>query len=393
MRSVIRDNAAHGRVWNRRAGLTGNSMNRPSRPSQSNREPTAAGRGAQIEPANRFEAMHRERDFEHWEYDEELHADWRSIPTEFLPDTSRSIVTENNSPDISFRYSLNPYRGCEHGCSYCYARPYHEYLGLNAGLDFETKVFVKHEAPALFREFLARDQWKPEMIVFSGVTDCYQPAERKFRLTRGCLEVALESRQPIGIITKNALVVRDLDLLREMAALSLVQVNLSVTTLDEELARTMEPRTSTPRARLRAIRELTAAGVPVRVMMAPLIPGLNDREIPAVLQAVAEAGAQGASYVMIRLPLTVEPVFRDWLARTHPSHRERIEGLIRSVRGGEMYTSQFGSRMRGSGPIAEQIAQTFRVFARKHQLDRPFPTLDCSQFRPPRAKSGQLRLF
>jgi len=368
-------------------------MNRPSRPSQSNREPTAAGRGAQIEPANRFEAMHRERDFEHWEYDEELHADWRSIPTEFLPDTSRSIVTENNSPDISFRYSLNPYRGCEHGCSYCYARPYHEYLGLNAGLDFETKVFVKHEAPALFREFLARDQWKPEMIVFSGVTDCYQPAERKFRLTRGCLEVALESRQPIGIITKNALVVRDLDLLREMAALSLVQVNLSVTTLDEELARTMEPRTSTPRARLRAIRELTAAGVPVRVMMAPLIPGLNDREIPAVLQAVAEAGAQGASYVMIRLPLTVEPVFRDWLARTHPSHRERIEGLIRSVRGGEMYTSQFGSRMRGSGPIAEQIAQTFRVFARKHQLDRPFPTLDCSQFRPPRAKSGQLRLF
>lgn len=279
------------------------------------------------------------------------------------------------------------------GGSYCYARPYHEYLGLNAGLDFETKILVKHDAPRLFREFLASDRWKPEMVAFSGVTDCYQPAERQFRLTRGCLEVAAEARQPVGIVTKNALVVRDLDLLGPMARDGLVVVNVSVTTLDAQLARAMEPRTSIPAARLRAIRELSSAGVPTRVMVAPVIPGLNDSEIPRILEAAAEAGAVSASFVLLRLPLTVEPIFLEWLQRTQPLKKERVEGLIRQTRAGQLNQSTFGTRMRGEGPIAEQIQRVFRVFAKKHGLDGALPKVRCDLFRPPTGKSGQLRLF
>jgi DNA repair photolyase len=294
---------------------------------------------------------------------------------------------------VPFRYSLNPYRGCEHGCAYCYARPTHEYLGLNAGLDFESKIFVKHRAPELFREFLARDRWQSELIAMSGVTDCYQPAERRFRLTRACLEVALEARQPIGIITKNALVLRDLKLLIELARLNLVHVHLSVTSLDEDLARTMEPRTSRPAARLRAIESLAAAGVPASAMLAPVVPGLNDKEVPALLAAVAKAGAIKAGYTLVRLPLAVAPIFTDWLARTQPTRAARVEGLIRATRGGKLNSSQFGERMRGSGQIAEQIDQTFCVFARKYNLDGTMPALDYSRFRPPPPISGQLRLF
>jgi DNA repair photolyase len=307
--------------------------------------------------------------------------------------STRKIITRNESPDISFDRSINPYRGCEHGCAYCYARPTHEYFGLNAGLDFESKIFVKERAPDLFREFLARDRWQSELIAMSGVTDCYQPAERRFRLTRQCLEVALEARQPIGIITKNALVLRDLDLLRAMARLSLVHVHLSVTSLDEELARTMEPRTSRPAARLRTIEALVAAGVPTSVMVAPIIPGLNDSEIPAILAAAAKAGAIKAGYTLVRLPLAVAPIFTDWLTRTQPTRAARVEGLIRATRGGKLNSSRFGERMKGSGLIAEQIHQTFRLFARKHDLDRAMPELDFTQFRPPASKSGQLRLF
>ena len=219
--------------------------------------------------------MHSEPDYEQLEHDEEFLAELGRPKTEYLPDSSKSVVSENNSPDIPFRYSVNPYRGCAHGCSYCYARPYHEYLGLNAGLDFETKVFVKHRAPELLRDWLASDEWNPESITFSGVTDCYQPAEREFRLTRGCLEVALEALQPIFIITKNALVTRDLDLLHDMADWHTVSVAISITSLDPELCRTMEPRTSTPAARLGAVRQLSEAGIPTRVMVAPVIPGLN----------------------------------------------------------------------------------------------------------------------
>lgn len=355
------------------------------------RQSKARGRGSQLNPPNRFEAVHAEDDLEHFEHDpEELPS---GVPTVYLPDDSQSIVTENHSPDVPFRYSLNPYRGCAHGCSYCYARPTHEYLGLNAGLDFESKILVKHRAAELFREWLARPSWHVEPICFSGVTDCYQPIERRYRLTRSCLEVALDCRQPIMIVTKNALVTRDLDLLAAMAQRRLVSVAMSVTSLDAELARTMEPRTSAPQARCRAIGELASAGVPVSAMLAPIIPGLNDVEIPRILEAAAEAGARHAGTVLLRLPHTVLPVFLEWLQRTQAEKKERIESRIRSTRGGKLSDPRFGSRMRGEGAIAEQIRRTFKVFAARYGLDVPSPPLDTSQFRPPVGRDGQMRLF
>lgn len=355
--------------------------------------PEAKGRGAHTSPPNRFGQVHAEDDFEHVEHDDEYLEGLRTLKTQYLPDDSRSIVSKNDSPDLNFNYSLNPYRGCLHGCSYCYARPTHEYLGLNAGLDFESKIFVKERAPELFRDFLARDDWTPELIAFSGITDCYQPIERDYQLTRQCLEVAAEARQPIGMVTKNALVTRDLDVLSEMARHRVITVAMSVTTLDAELARTMEPRTSTPEARLRAISELASANVPVSVLIGPVIPGLNDSEIPAILKAASEAGAKQASWTLLRLPLAVRPIFEDWLARVRPLDQERVESRIRSCREGNMSDASFGSRQRGSGEIAEQISQTFRIFAAKHGLDRGIDRLDCSGFRPPRPSSGQLRLF
>ena len=300
--------------------------------SERKHDRTPKGRAAQSSPPNRFEKVHVEPDFEQFEHDEDFLEELGTLHTEFLPDISQSIISENDSPDVPFRYSLNPYRGCEHGCAYCYARPTHEYFGLNAGLDFESKIFVKDRAPELFREFLARDRWQSELIAMSGVTDCYQPAERRFRLTRACLEVALEARQPIGIITKNALVLRDLDLLRDMARLNLVHVHLSVTSLDEELARTMEPRTSRPAVRLRAMATLTAAGVPTSVMVAPIIPGLTDMEIPAILASAAAAGALKAGYTLVRLPLAVSPIFTDWLHALSPRGRPRRRPDSRNAR-------------------------------------------------------------
>ncbi|MCR4415262.1 MAG: PA0069 family radical SAM protein, partial [Thermoguttaceae bacterium] len=304
-----------------------------------------------------------------------------------------TVVTENQSPDVPFRYSLNPYRGCSHGCSYCYARPTHEYLGYSAGLDFETRVLVKHRAPALFREFLARPSWQPEPITLSGVTDPYQPVERRLKITRQCLEVALEARQPIGLVTKNALVVRDLDLLTEMASLGIVHVSISITTLRQPLARTMEPRTSAPEARLRAIGALSAAGVPVTTLVAPVVPGLTDSEIPAILAACAEAGARWAAYQLLRLPQTVQPVFLEWLERTHPLQQERVLAAIRSTREGKLNCAEFGLRMSGTGPLAEQIEQLFDVFARKLGLNGEPPPVDSSRFRAPRVAKGQLWLF
>jgi DNA repair photolyase len=351
------------------------------------------GRGSHVQPANRFERIHAEADWEQVADDEEFLAAQGRVQTEYLPDRSQSIVSENDSPDIAFRYSVNPYRGCAHGCAYCYARPTHEYLGWSAGLDFESKILVKHDAPRLLRQFLARPRWSAELIVFSGVTDCYQPCERQFRLTRQCLEVAWEARQPVGIITKNALLLRDLDLLQPMAAARLVDVSLSITTLDAELARTLEPRTSTPAARLKAVRALADAGIPVRVMTAPIIPGLNDCEIPALLAAAAEAGAHSAAYQLLRLPLTVKPVFLEWLERTRPDSKQRIEQLIRSSRGGALSSSEFGKRMKGEGAIAEQVKQMFRTFARKHGLNRKMPELDHAQFRPPILPGAQQTLF
>ncbi len=357
-----------------------------------NKRPHAKGRGSQLAPPNRFGVLQPILDLEHFEHDEALLDSLRSTPTEYLRDQSQSIISENNSPDIGFRYSLNPYRGCAHGCSYCYARPTHEYLGFNAGLDFETKILVKHEAANLFRDFLCKPSWQSEVIAMSGVTDPYQPAEREFNITRGCLEVAAEAHQPIGIITKNALITRDLDLLSRMAAESTVHANISLTTLDPELARVMEPRTSTPAARLQAIRALHSAGVPVRVMVAPIIPGLTDTEIPAILAAAREAGASDANYTILRLPLTVEPVFLEWLERTQESKQDKVVSLIRQVRGGKLNESQFGQRMRGTGEVFEQIRQLFKLFKQRLGFT-DLPPYDVTRFTPPRPSSGQLRLF
>lgn len=352
-----------------------------------------SGRGAAANPANRFERVRLQADPEQWDSFDPPAADDRPLPTEFFPDASRSILAENQSPDIPFRYSINPYRGCEHGCAYCYARPTHETLGFNAGLDFESRILVKHEAPALLREALCRPGWQGELIGLSGVTDCYQPIERQLRLTRQLLEVLVEARQCVGIVTKNALVLRDLDLLKGLAAEQLVQVNLSITTLDAELARRLEPRTSAPAARLRAVAALAEAGVPVRVLVAPIIPGLNDHEAPAVLSAAREAGAHAAGYQLLRLPGAVLPVFDAWLAAHLPDRRERILARIRETRGGQLNDAEFDRRMRGQGPYAEQIAATFRVVARKLGLDRSLPPPDTTRFRPPRDRQGQGSLF
>jgi DNA repair photolyase len=351
------------------------------------------GRGAAIQPDNPYLSVRVEDDLEHVAEDDEYLAQLGRPPTQYLPDESQTIVAENDSPDVGFRYSVNPYRGCSHGCSYCYARPGHEYLGLSAGLDFETKVFVKFRAAELLRDFLARPKWQPETIAFSGVTDCYQPAERQFRITRSCLAVAAECRQPIGIITKNAQVCRDLDLLRQLAEHGAVRVSLSITSLDPKLARVMEPRTSSPEARLRAIRELAQAGIPTNVMVAPVIPGLNDGEIPAILTAARDAGAQWAGYVLLKLSTTVRPVFLDWLERSYPDKSARVQSLIRSTRGGRLNDSNFGSRQVGTGKVADIIADTFRIWCMKLGYADEHPPLNREAFRPPEPTTGQRRLF
>ncbi len=349
--------------------------------------------GSKIDPPNRFESVHRERDLDHLEWDQEYLAALDNRSIEYIDDASSSIVSENSSPDVPFRYSVNPYRGCVHACAYCYARPTHEYLGFNAGLDFEIKVVVKRDAPRLFREFLSRKEWKPESITFSGVTDCYQPAEREFQLTRQCIEVALECRQPISIITKNALVLRDLDILQQLAVDNLVHVYLSITSLDPQLARDMEPRTSIPAARLRAVRTLSEAGIPVGIMTAPIIPGLNDFEIPQLLEAAKDAGAITAGYVLLRLPLTVEPVFIEWLKRVRPNQADKILSRLQEAREGKLNSSNWGERMVGRGLIAEQIKSMFQVFRQKLGLDREMPPYNFDLFQPPIPKSGQMRLF
>lgn len=351
------------------------------------------GRGALSKVPNRFERTRLVTDLAHVdavEASQELRAVER---THLYPDQSRTVITENQSPDLPFRYSLNPYRGCEHGCTYCYARPTHETLGMDAGVDFETKIMVKYQAPECLRRELGRPGWSAEPITLSGVTDGYQPVERQLRITRRCLEVMEEAGQPVSIITKNALILRDVDILGRMAERGLVHANVSVTTLDAGLARSMEPRTATPQARIDAIRQLHEAGIPVRVMVAPIVPGLTDSEVPRILEQVSQAGATHAGYVLLRLPWAVESVFQTWLGHDYPEKQERIESLIRSTRAGRNNDPRFGSRMRGTGAYATQIARTFKVFATKHGLNRPLPDLNRSEFRPPLPRSGQLRLF
>ncbi len=350
------------------------SLNRQSR----------VGRGAPRDLPNRFEKLAMDLDPDVVQHDPEAEGEAMPNPkTTFLEDHSESIVVRNNSPDIGFGASINPYRGCEHGCAYCYARPTHEYLGFSAGLEFETKIMVKRRAGELLRRELSNPKWQPQALAMSGVTDCYQPAERQFRITRSCLEVLAEFRNPVSIITKNFLVTRDLDLLKELASFDAVHVFLSITTLNTELAAKMEPRASRPAYRLRAVEMLAKAGVPVGVMVAPIVPGLNDREIPSVLEAAKSAGARDAGYTMLRLPHGVKDVFQDWLKVNFPEKLERILGTVRAVRGGKLNVSDFGSRMRGEGPYAEQIHQMFHVFRERLGFGARMPQLRTEHFRRP----------
>ena len=302
--------------------------------------------------------------------------------TVYLRDHSRSIIARNDSPDIGFDASVNPYRGCSHGCVYCYARPTHEYLGLSAGLDFESKILVKEAAPELLRKELSSPRWEPKVLSMSGVTDPYQPVEKKLRLTRRCLEVLAEFRNPVVIVTKNHLVTRDVDLLSELARHGAAAVAVSLTTLDDDLRRVMEPRTSQPARRLAAIKALAEAGIPVGVMTAPVIPGLNDHELPDLLSAAAGAGATFAAYVPVRLPGAVRPLFEGWLSRNFPDRKEKVLNRIRSMRAGDLNDPRFGSRMKGEGFVAEHIAQLFEISCRRAGIEAGrFPKLLTEAFR------------
>ena len=313
------------------------------------------------------------------------------LRTTLLVDAARSVVAKNDSPDIPFSRSVNPYRGCEHGCVYCFARPTHAFLGLSPGLDFETKLFYKPDAADLLRRELARPSYRVGTLALGANTDPYQPVERQTRLTRSILEVLAEARHPVGVVTKSALVLRDLDILASMAARGLASVAVSVTTLDRKLARTMEPRAATPPRRLETIRQLTEAGVPVAVLASPMIPGLNDHELDAILEAATAAGASRANYILLRLPLELKALFEEWL-RTHaPNRAARVLKLIRDTRDGALYESAFGRRMTGRGPYAEALTARFAAACRRLGLNRRRWDLDTSQFRPP-ATSGQLSL-
>jgi DNA repair photolyase len=345
------------------------------------------GRGAQADLHNRF---NRNR------YVAE-HPEGIDIPAELEARTKirevfpKSIVNPVPSKDLYFNWSMNPYQGCEHGCSYCYARPTHEYWGYNAGLDFEQVIMVKRNAPDLLRKFLSRRHWKPEMIALSGATDPYQPIERTERISRHLLEVMLQHRAPVGIITKNNLIVRDIDLLREMASMDLVHVSLSITTLNEELRRKLEPRTSTGIKRLQALEELSAAGVPVNVMLAPVIPALNSSEIPEIVKSSADAGARSINYVLLRLNGSVADVFSSWVHQYYPDRAEKILNQVSATHGGQVTDHRPGIRMRGEGSFAEATHELFRIHRDKYFKDRSMPSFDLSRFRS--LKNGQLPMF
>jgi DNA repair photolyase len=353
--------------------------------------PTPRGRGARSNPANRFETTHRELDLEQVETDDEYLAALSRPRTEYLVDRSRNVIAENDSPDVGFEVSVNPYRGCEHGCAYCYARPTHEFLGYSAGLDFETKILVKEEAPELLRKALSAPRWQPRVLALSGVTDPYQPLERHLELTRRCLAVLAEFRQAVSIITKNNLVTRDIDLLGELAQHGAAGVFLSITSLDAGLIGRLEPRTTRPAGRLEAIAALAAAGIPTGVMVAPVIPGLTEHEIPAILQAAAAAGARFAGCGLVRLPGAVAGLFQDWLEQHYPQRKDKVLDRIRAARGGRLNDARFGVRITGEGSQAELIARLFRSASRRAGLNqRPWP-VSTAAFRRPGLE--QLSLF
>jgi DNA repair photolyase len=341
------------------------------------------GRGAAENPASRFDRLRVVPDPDDV-------SEPRTVETHYYHDETRRLISDNESPDIPFEASINPYRGCEHGCVYCYARPYHEYLGLSAGLDFETRIFVKDDAPGILRRELLRKSWTPKALALSGVTDPYQPVERTLGLTRRCLEVLAEFRNPVGLITKNPLVLRDADVLRELARHRAVSVALSVTTLDESLRRTMEPRTATADARLDAIARLNEQGIPAGVMMAPIVPGLTDHEVPELLRRAGEAGARFAGYIMLRLPHGVGPLFEAWLDRHYPERKAKVLARVRDVRGGGLNDGRFGPRMKGTGPFAIFIRDAFQLARARAGIPASGPTLSVEAFRRP---TGQRGLF
>lgn len=344
------------------------------------------GRGAQLNPHNHFAkneyAKDHDEGIDDWEEEDQK--------TSFIFGKSKTIVNKVDSPDVGMAYSLNPYQGCEHGCTYCYARNAHEYWGFSAGLDFERKIIVKTDAPALFKKFLERKSWDASVISLSGNTDCYQPAERKFRITRQLLEIALEYKQPIGMITKNALILRDTDLLQEMAKLNLCMVYVSINSLNEQLRQKMEPRTTTARQRLKIVEELSKAGIPMGVMVAPLVPGLSDHEIPVILKTIANCGAIAAGYTIVRLNGAIGGIFEDWLRKNYPDRFDKVWHMIQSCHGGSVNDSRFGDRMRGDGNIAQLIKDSFKLHCRLNHLNEKRTELDSSLFKVPKP---QLSLF
>lgn len=351
-----------------------------------NKDNYLKGRGAQFNPHNRFSVnsyvQEHSEGIDDWEVENQK--------TTFIIGHAKSIVNRVDSPDVGMAYSLNPYQGCEHGCTYCYARNAHEYWGFSAGLDFERKIIVKKDAPALFKKFLEKKGWDATTISLSGNTDCYQPAEREYKITRQLLEIALAYKQPIGMITKNSLILRDKDILQEMAKLNLCVVYMSVNSLDEKLRLVMEPRTTTIRQRLKVLEELSKAGIPTGVSVAPLVPGLSDHEIPSILKTVAACGAQKAGYTIVRLNGAVGSIFEDWLRINFPDRFDKVWNMIQSCHGGTVNDSRFGERMKGEGNIAKMISDTFKLHCRLNQLNVKPLKLDSSLFSVPKV---QLSLF
>ena len=352
--------------------------------------PLVKGRGARSNATSRFIAAEREAFDDGWTLDD---AEPAQLTTTVLPDMAKTIIARNSSPDIHFDRSINPYRGCEHGCIYCFARPAHAYLGLSPGLDFESRLFFKPEAASLLNAELSKKGYRPRHIQVGADTDPYQPIERRLRVTRQVLEVLQAFRHPLSIITKSNLIIRDADILGEMGKAGLANAAISITTLDRRLARGMEPRAATPQRRLDAVRRLTDAGCPVTVMFAPVIPGLNDHELEAVLEASAAAGATGAGYVLVRLPLEISDLFQQWLASDHPDRASRVMSLIRQTRGGKDYVSQWGERQRGAGPVADLIARRFAAARARYGLEVPRLKLDVEQFRAPPKPGDQMELL
>ncbi|GAA5521597.1 PA0069 family radical SAM protein [Aliifodinibius salicampi] len=343
------------------------------------------GRGASDNPANRFEDKYLDYDL-----DGET-GEKPSQKTKLIRDDTKEILSKNDSPDIPFTYGLNPYRGCEHGCIYCYARPTHEYLGFSAGLDFESRIMVKYDAAKKLRKKFTSKNWKPEPVIMSGVTDPFQPIERELEITRSCLKVFAEARNPVSIITKNYLVTRDINFLSTLAEYNAAHVTLSITTLDRDLARVMEPRTSQPYRRLQAIEKLSAAGISVGVNVAPIIPGLTDHECPKILEAAKEAGATQAGFTIVRLPYGVKDLFEEWLEHHFPDRKDKVLNRIRDMRDGQLNKSEFGDRFRGQGAFSDQIEEMFKINTKKMGLNKGIRPLSTAHFRRPEA--GQLHLF